>query len=96
MFFGGKPLWHASVVLWSRLTGQPKKAASWAAEDRARAERIAAQQLAGVGLDDQMRADLMSGGTGLHVRKATTTAEGDAVFRSPRGRIIAARHARGG
>ena len=84
------------MVLWSRLTGRPKKAASWAAEERARAERIAAQQLAGVGLDDQARADIEPGGTGLHLRKATTLAEGDAVFATPRGRIIAARHARGG
>lgn len=83
MFFGGKPLWHASVVLWSRLTGRPRTAASWAVEERARAERIAAQQLAGVGLDDQTRADVEPGGTGLHLRKATTAAEGDAVFRTP-------------
>lgn len=96
MFFGGMPLWHASVVLWSRLTGRPKKAASWAAEERAKVERIAAQQLAGVGIDDQARADVEPGGTGLHLRKATTAAEGDAVFRTPRGRIIAARHTRGG
>ena len=96
MFFGGKPLWHASVVLWSRLTGRPKTAASWAVEERARVERIATQQLAGSGLDDQTRADVEPGGTGLHLRKATTAAEGDAVFRTPRGRLITARHVRGG
>lgn len=96
MFFGGKPLWHVSAVLWSRLTGRPKKAASWAAEERAKVERIAAQQIAGVGIDDQMRADVMALGTGLHVRKATTDDEIAAVFRTSRGRIIVARHAAGG
>jgi len=84
------------VVLWSRLTGRPKTAASWAVEERARVERIATQQLAGIGLDDQTRADVEPGGTGLHLRKATTAAEGDAVFRTPRGRLITARHVRGG
>lgn len=84
------------MALWSRLTGRPKPVSSWTREDRERADRVARNELAGVGLDDQMRTDDPPfASLALHVRKATTDAEKDSVFKTPRGRLIAARHERG-
>ena len=93
MFFGGKPLWHVSVAIWSRLTNRPKPCPVWTDQDRSRADRIAEMTLQGVGSADQMRSDDLN--STRHYRRATTPAEQDSVFRSPRGRLAALRHARG-
>jgi len=93
VFFGGKPLWHVSVAIWSRLTNAPKPCPVWTDQDRSRADRIAEQLLAGVGIADQARTD--DYGIARHYRRATTPDEQDAVFRSPKGRLAALRQARG-
>jgi hypothetical protein len=96
VFFGGRPLWHASIALWSRLTGRPKPVARWAPNDHSRAARIAGGILAGVGIEDRMMAATTPDGVALHLRKAATDAEQDAIFRTARGRRIAAAHDRFG
>jgi hypothetical protein len=94
VFFGGSPLWHASVVLWDRLTGRPKSVSSWTHADRLRTETIANNVLDGVGIHDRTRADTFN--LGLHVRRETTAQERDSVFKTPRGRLAALAHQKGG
>ncbi|MFC3693376.1 hypothetical protein ACFOWB_14235 [Chenggangzhangella methanolivorans] len=93
MFFGGAPLWHASVVLWDRLTRRPKPVSSWTQADRSRAETVASNVLAGVGIPDRTRSETFE--LGLHVRRETTGQERDSVFKTPRGRRAAWVHERG-
>lgn len=90
VFFGGAPLWHVSVALWSRLTGRPKAVSSWTQADHARAQRVARDMLAGVGIDDRTRGDTLD--IAFHLRKQTRPIEQDSVFKTPRGRAISAAH----
>lgn len=94
MFFGGAPLWHASVVLWSMLTRRPRLVTSWSEEDHRKAERYAMDALRGVGIEDRTRADPHA--SGMHWRRETTARERDYVFKTAGGRAAARRHQIGG
>lgn len=92
MFFGGAPLWHASVAIWSLLSRQPKLLSSWTDDDRAKAERHAMTTLAGVGVDDRTVAE--PGAAAMHFRRQTTERERDYVFKTHPGRIASMKHER--
>jgi hypothetical protein len=93
MFFGGAPLWHVSVAMWSRLTNRPRPVASLPREAVQSLEAAAAEVLAGIGIEDRTRAELFE--IALHMRRETTSAERDQVFATSRGKLISARHERG-
>lgn len=90
MFFGGAPLWHASVAIHSPLTRRPKLLSSWTDEDRSKAERYALMALRGVGVEDRTIAE--PGGVALHYRRETTDRERDYVFKTNPGRMAALKH----
>lgn len=94
MFFGGAPLWHVSVALWSPLTRTPKPVSSWTGEDRTKAERYAKIALQGAGVEDRTISE--DGAVAMHVRRETTDRERDYVFRTPRGRAASRTHEQGG
>jgi hypothetical protein len=84
VFFGGAPLWHASVALWSPLTNRPKYVSSWTDHDKAKAHSYAMQTLRGVGIDDRTISDPLE--IAMHYRRETTQQERDYVFKTQRGR----------
>lgn len=93
MFFGGAPLWHVSVCLWSPLTRQPKLVSSWTEEDTAKAERYAMTALSGVGVADRTINEPLK--IAMHYRRETTARERDYVFKTNAGRIASRKHERG-
>ncbi len=93
MFFGGSPLWHVSVAIWSPLTQRPKVVSSWTDDEKAKAERYAVGALDGAGVVDRTVFEL--GATAMHWRRETTGRERDYVFKSNLGRVAAKRHEAG-
>lgn len=86
-------MWHVSIAIRSPITRQPKLVASWAPEDRKRAEDQAHSVLAGAGVYGREVIEMLT--SSLHLRRETTGAERDAFFKSPSGRRVARQHEAG-
>lgn len=93
MFFGGAPLWHASVAIWSPLTHRPKLLPSWTDDDRKRADKYAMMALHGVGVEDRTINE--DGAAALHLRRETTARERDYLFKTNPGRMASLKHGKG-
>lgn len=90
MFFGGAPLWHVSVALWSQLTHRPRLVSSWTEGDKAKVDQYAMTALHGVGIDDRTINEPLE--IAMHFRRETTTRERDYVFKTQRGRLASLKH----
>ena len=90
MFFGGAPLWHVSVALWSPITTRPKLVSSWTDAEKNKAEQYAMATLSGVGIDDRTIAEPFH--IGMHYRRETTAKERDYVFKTNPGRMASVKH----
>jgi hypothetical protein len=90
VFFGGAPLWHVSVAIWSPLTRTPKPVSSLTDHDKAKAERYAMMTLQGVGIEDRTICEPLN--VTMHYRRETTGMERDYVFKTQRGRLASMKH----